>query len=172
MKVINIHSRVIDQPKEVLSSLFDTLASKNDQLLATDKWPAMYLDQGLAVGSKGGHGTIRYTVEQYTPGESIQFRFTRPKGFDGFHKFKICHVSADQTELRHEINMQLRAGAILTWPLMIRHLHDAYIEDAFDRVENHFRNEKKTSKWTPWVRFLRAMFTIWHKKNTLLKGAF
>ena len=172
MKVVNIHSRVVDQPKAVIARLFDTLANQNDQLLATDKWPAMYLDQGLKVGSKGGHGIIRYTVEQYAPGASIQFRFTKPIGFDGFHQFRIRATGPNQTELRHEINMRLRAGAILTWPLMIRWLHDAYIEDAFDRVENHFRTEKKASNWTPWVRFLRAMFKLWHKKNTLLKGAF
>ena len=73
MKVVNIHSRVVDQPKAVISRLFDTLASQNDQLLATDKWPAMYLDQGLKVGSKGGHGIIRYTVEQYAPGASMPY---------------------------------------------------------------------------------------------------
>lgn len=172
MKVINLHRRIIDQPKALISRLFETLASENDQMLATDKWPAMYLDQGLTVGSKGGHGTIRYTVEQYIPGELIRFRFTRPQGFDGVHEFRISELASRQTELRHEINMQLNGWALLTWPLAIRWLHDAYIEDAFDRVANHFSNSKSASNWTFWVRFLRGIFKLLHKKNTLFKGAF
>lgn len=172
MKVINIHHRVIEQPKAAISQLFETLASENDQLLATDKWPAMFLDQGLKVGSKGGHGIIRYTVVQYIPGEFIRFQFTRPQGFHGVHEFRIAELTSSQTELRHKIMMTISGWALLTWPLAIRWLHDAYIEDAFDKVESHFSTAEKVSKWTFWVRFLRRIFKLLHKKNTLLKGAF
>ena len=165
LRIVNIHKRVIDQPIAVIASLFETLSSSNDSMLATDKWPAMFLDKGLKVGSKGGHGIIRYSVIKYQPGECIRFRFSRPIGFDGDHEFKISALGAHQTELRHEINMRLRGQAYLTWPLVIRWLHDAYIEDAFDRVENTFNIQKKTASWSLWVRILRAAFTLVHKKT-------
>ena len=172
MEVINIHRRIINQPKETITPLLGTLASDKDQMLAIDKWPAMFLDRGLKVGSKGGHGTIRYTVIKYIPGECICFRFTRPKGFNGIHEFKISELTADQSEIKHEIHMKISGWAMVTWPLAIRWLHDAYIEDAFDRVENHFSSENKVSNWSYWVQFLRGLFKLMHKKNTLLTGAF
>lgn len=56
MRVLNIHTRTINQPKDKMAELFKTLASKNDKILATDKWPPMILDNGLQVGSKGPLG--------------------------------------------------------------------------------------------------------------------
>ncbi len=44
---------------------------------------------------------------------------------------------------------------VLTWPLVIRWLHDALIEDAFDKTENHFLSQKKVTSWSAWVKFLR-----------------
>ncbi len=155
MKVINIHQRIIHQPKSAVAELFNTLASKNDLMLATNKWPAMKLDIGLTVGSKGGHGPIRYTVEAYSPGESIQFRFSKPRGFHGFHRFDIVAIDAHTTEIRHELDMNTSGLALLTWPLVIRWLHDALIEDAFDKTENHFSTQKKTTPWNAWVKLLR-----------------
>jgi len=39
----------------------------------------------------------------------------------------------------------------------IRWLHDALLEDAFDKIENQLCNEEKKSEWTPWVRILRRI---------------
>ena len=71
MKVINIHNREIAQPKSELAKLFKTLASDNDLMLATDKWSPMKLNKGLQVGSKGGHGPIKYFVTAYQEDTSI-----------------------------------------------------------------------------------------------------
>ena len=155
MKVINVHQRIIHQPKSAVVELFNTLASKNDLMLATHKWPAMKLDNGLTVGSKGGHGPIRYTVEAYSSGEFIQFRFSKPRGFHGFHRFDIVALDTNTTEIRHILDMHTSGFALLTWPLAIRWLHDALIEDAFDKTENHFLSQKKTTPWSAWVKFLR-----------------
>ena len=105
MKVLNIHKRVINQPKEKIAELLDTLASENDRMLATDKWPRMKLDKGLQVGSKGGHGPIRYTVQAYNQGELIEFKFSKPEGFNGIHKFEITALDAQRTEIKHTIDM-------------------------------------------------------------------
>ena len=85
MKVINIHKREIQQSKAEIAKLFRTLSTDNDLMLATDKWPAMKLDNGLSVGSKGGHGPIRYSVTDYQPEKSITFQFDLT-GFNGFHR--------------------------------------------------------------------------------------
>jgi hypothetical protein len=163
MKVLNIHKRIIQQPKAKIAELFKTLSSENDMMLATDKWSPMILDNGLKLDSKGGHGSIRYTVQEYIPDKSIQFQFTKMKGFDGFHKFEISELENNVTELRHTIDMKTSGNATLLWSIAIRWLHDAYMEDAFDKVENHFTTEKKISKWGMWVKFLRRVFKP--KKN-------
>jgi hypothetical protein len=159
MKVVNVHTRTISQPKERLGELLETLATKNDRVLATDKWSPMRLDKGLTPGSKGGHGPIGYTVLEYKPGELVHFKFTRPTGFNGFHKFEITEAEKNKTAIRHTIEMDLSGAALLQWTVAIRWLHDAYIEDAFDKVENHFATQKKTSEWSTWVKLLRYIFS-------------
>lgn len=156
MKVINIHKRVLNQPTSKIGELLNTLATKNDMMLATDKWHPMRLDRGLQVGSKGGHGPIKYFVTAYHPEKSITFQFDL-KGFNGFHRFDIIELGTNQTELSHIIDMTTTGTATLRWALAIRWLHDAYIEDAFDKVENHFTKDKKYSRWNFWVRFLRQI---------------
>ncbi len=156
MKVINIHKREIKEPKREINILFNTLATKNDMMLATDKWSPMKLDRGLKVGSKGGHGPIKYFVTEYIPEKLITFQFDMP-GFNGFHRFDINELEPNKTELIHTIDMTTTGSATLKWALAIRWLHDAYIEDAFDKVENHFTTHKKISKWSLWVRILRKV---------------
>jgi hypothetical protein len=157
MKVLNIHKRVIHQPKVKIAELLGTLASENDRMLATDKWPRMKLDKGLQVGSKGGHGPIRYTVQAYQQGEWVEFKFSKPEGFNGIHKFEITALDAQHTEIKHTIDMNTSLKATLIWSLAVRWLHDAYIEDAFDKVEKQFSNVKNAYQWNIWVRFLREV---------------
>lgn len=168
MKVLNIHTRVIDQPVAEISKLFKTLASKNDQMWPVHRWPALKLDNGLKIGSSGGHGPIRYSVQKYTPGKFIKFKLSKPKGFNGIHEFEIKELAIDKTELKHSIRMTINGQALLSWPLAIRWLHDALIEDAFDTVENHFLAIKKKSDLSLWVKFLREILKpkkkVKHKK--------
>jgi len=155
MKVINTHKRTINSPKVNVAELLKTLATENDMIIATDKWPRMKLDNGLNVNSKGGHGPIRYIVKEYKVNEFVQFKFTRPIGFNGFHKFEITEIEAQTTELKHTIDMNISGRALLLWTFAIRWLHDAFMEDAFDKVENHLTNSAKVTEWSIWVKFLR-----------------
>lgn len=157
MKILNIHRRVINQSIDNISSLLETLATRDDKMLATNKWPAMRLDQGLLVGSKGGHGPIRYTVVDYVPSQSIKFKFSKPKGFNGFHKFEFIVLEDKRTEIKHTIEMDTVGIGILTWVFAVRWLHDAFIEDSFDKIENLYLAEPKTSQWSLWVRILRRV---------------
>jgi hypothetical protein len=156
MKVLNIHKRIIYQSPNVIGQILDTLASDADMIIAKDKWSPMKLDKGLVVGSKGGHGPIKYSVIEYQPSKSIIFEFDL-KGFNGFHKFEIVPLKNNFAEIKHMIDMNTSGLASIKWALAIRWLHDAYIEDAFDNVENYFLREKKNSKWSLWVRLLRRV---------------
>jgi hypothetical protein len=89
MEVLNIHERAFDAESAKVGSLIDSLSSEDDRLWPRHIWPRMKFDRPLCVGAKGGHGPIRYFVEQYIPGKSIKFRFTGPKGFDGCHTFEL-----------------------------------------------------------------------------------
>lgn len=157
MKVLNIHKRVINQPKERIAQLFDTLATDNDRMLANDKWPRMKLKNGKTVGSKGGHGPIRYTVTDYQQGERIQFEFSKPSEFKGHHIFSIQELAPNRTELKHVIDMQTDGLGAVKWLLAIRWLHDAFIEDAFDNVANQFTANQTTTNWNIWVKLLRKV---------------
>lgn len=155
MAVVNVHERVLEGSITEIGKLIDGLASADDKLWPHDRWHPMKFDRPLSVGAVGGHGPIRYTVTSYEPGARIQFRFTGPTGFIGSHRFEAEALAGGMTRLRHVIEMRLQGMARLTWPLAIRPLHDALIEDAFDRAELYTGGQPAKRSWSPWVKFLR-----------------
>lgn len=149
MPVYNVHERLLP---DAAGSLIDDL----DQIWP-EVWPRMWLDRPMAVGASGGHGLIRYTVDSYVPGEWVRFRVTAPRGFVGFHEF-TSHDAPGGTVLRHTIAMSLHGSARLIWPLAIRWLHDAMIEDILDRAEHALTGSvAHPSQWSPYVRLLRGL---------------
>lgn len=157
MRVLNIHNRIIKQPKIIVVELLKTLATENDKVWPKEKWPKMIFKDGIKIGAKGGHGPIRYSVEKYNPNEIIQFRFLKPKGFNGIHKFEIKELGKQKTEIKHTIDMYTKGLGTLTWIFAIRSLHNALIEDGFDKIEKNYCEEYKTSHWNFWVKFLRQL---------------
>lgn len=162
MRVINIHKRIIDQPKENVSQLFETLATSQDQIWPYENWPAMRFKDGFKLGSKGGHGRIRYTIIEFQDQNHITFEFTKPDGFIGTHELRVNSISDFSTEIVHIIDMKTTLKASLLWVFVIRWLHDALIEDAFDKVANHFSEEKNNTDYSLWVKALRGFY----KRNT------
>ena len=157
MKVINIHKRIINQSKTKVSDLLETLSAKEDKIWPFEKWPKLMLKIGLKEGSSGGHGPIRYTVIKYIPNKLIQFEFSKPKGFNGSHRFEITELDMDKAEIKHTIEMNTSGIGLLTWAIAVRWLHNALIEDAFDKVENQFSNNSKKTEWNFRVKFLRKI---------------
>ncbi len=156
MQVRNIHSRLLQaSPKEVLT-LFKTLATTDDRLWPTDHWPPMRFRHGLVEGAKGGHGPIRYTVVEYDPNGYVCFSFRKPHGFHGTHALLVEAEKESLTRISHTIDMRVKGTGILSWSLLFRWLHDALIEDAFDKIQTQLEPASTpTSNWIPWVRFLR-----------------
>lgn len=157
MQVVNIHRRKINQSKESIIQLFKTLSTKNDAIWPFEKWPAMRFQDGLKIGAKGGHGRIRYTIIDHTD-DFIKFQFSKPEGFTGTHHLEIKSIQNDLTEITHEIKMFTSGKATFLWITTVRWLHDALLEDAFDKLENHFLTKKKETKYTIWVTLLRTLY--------------
>lgn len=158
MQVRNVHRRPITSGR-VAADLVDGLASSDDRLWPHDRWPAMRLDRGLEVGSRGGHGPVRYHVVAYEAGRSVRFRFDAPRGFDGTHGFDVVDRDGD-AELVHVLEARLTGPARLSWPLVFRPLHDALIEDALDRaVRATGEVPDPPARWSRTVRLLRWYVT-------------
>jgi len=157
LKVLNIHTRTINQPIREVSELLETISTENDKIWPKGKWPRMKFNDGIHMGAKGGHGPIRYTVEKYDPNEIIQFRFSKPNGFNGIHKFEIKEFADRQTEIKHTIDMVTKGKGTLIWLFAIRSLHNALIEDGFDKIENNFSNLNKKTEWNIWVKIVRKL---------------
>ena len=138
--------------------MLETLSTENDLVWPNEEWPAMKFKEGIKVGAVGGHGPIRYSVENYDPNSVIQFRFLRPLGFNGIHKFEVKELSSTQTEVTHFIDMKIDLRGTFIWLFSVKSLHNALVEDGLDKLENHFLDDKKLTKWSLWVMILRWFF--------------
>ncbi|MBC9715137.1 SRPBCC family protein [Streptomyces sp. TRM66268-LWL] len=159
MGVHNVHERLLAAKESEVGALVDSLsAGAADRLWPHPAWPPMEFDRPLAVGAKGGHGPVRYTVTSYVPGTWIRFAFSGPRGFRGFHEFTVLPVDEERTVLRHTLAMNPRGPARLSWPLAFRRLHDACVEDGLDRAELACTGTvARPARWTAYVRLLRAV---------------
>jgi len=116
----------------------------------------MRLDKPLGLGATGGHGAIRYSVIAYEPGKKVTFEFISPLGFEGTHWFEIVSHGSSGTILRHTIDMSLVGSALLSWPIVVRPLHDALVEDALTNAQVALGEQPTPARWSPWVRLLRG----------------
>lgn len=160
MAVLNIHSRDLPVSCDAAGALIDALASGDDRMWPSGQWPAIRLKPALDVGAAGGHGPIRYVVVDYQPGRWARFRFTRPRGFDGFHEFTAEPVGATHVRLTHLTAMRPRGLARLSWPLFYHPLHDALLEDALDNAAHALTGQAHRSRWRLRVRALRRLGRI------------
>lgn len=159
MRVTNIHKRKLPQSLIKVSPLLHTLGTDNDAVWPNENWPSIYFIEGLKKGSPGGHGIIKYTIVDYNKAGNIIFNFTKPKGFEGIHEFKLEAISENETLITHDIQMHTTTiKATWFWIVAIRWLHDALIEEAFDNMESQFSEVKIKPKYTLWVKFLRCLF--------------
>lgn len=156
MRVTNVHARRLAADPLAIGALIDSLASAHDRLWPLERWPAMRLDCPLGVGAAGGHGPIGYVVEEFEPGRRVRFRFSRPRGFDGYHEFRVAPL-AGETLLEHRLVMNARGGAAWSWRLVFRPLHDALIEDALAKAEREITGANARPRWSARVVLLRRV---------------
>jgi len=143
--ISNVHQRVLDADADAVGALVDSLSSREDRLWPTRRWPPMRLDCGLAVGSDGGHGPVRYEVARYEPGRLVAFAFTAKFPIDGEHRCEVLPAPGGKTLLLHTLEGRPKSWLRVGWPLCFRWLHDALIEDAFDQSEAQLAG----AEWRP-----------------------
>lgn len=158
MNVFNQHQRLLKVPISTASFLIDSLASDADKLWPWHRWPRMKFDRVLSAGATGGHGPIRYVVEDYIPGNYILFRFTGPKGFDGFHRLDLIQQQ-NYCVLQHTLEMNTKGFARISWPLIYRPLHDALVEDALATAQLNLQQPPEIYSWSLWVKCLRWLLS-------------
>lgn len=160
--VQNVHQRYVRASAGSVGDLLDSLSTKHDRLWPRGQWPSMSLDRPLGIGASGGHGPVRYVVDAYEPGRSVKFRFTGPSGFHGHHAFAVSETADESVVLlRHELIMTVTGMSRATWPLFFLPLHDALIEESFDRAESEAGKPPevpaKRSLWTKTLRLVASM---------------
>lgn len=120
----------------------------------------MHLASGLAPGSRGGHGPIRYRVVEHVLGERVRFAFEPERlsrGLVGHHRFEV-EPRPDGAVLRHVLDAEASGTAMLRWLLVLRPLHDALLEDALDLAERRVTGcASRPPRWGLWVRALRRV---------------
>ncbi|SHM21102.1 DUF2867 domain-containing protein [Cryptosporangium aurantiacum] len=151
----NVHARELPVPPSAVALLIDGLSGPDDQLWPAG-WPPLRFDGPLGAGASGGHGPIRYSVTEYEPGRRVRCAFSPTLGVRGYHEFRADPVADDRVRLVHEIDATLGGRMRVLWPLAIRWLHDALIEDALDNAERVTTGAVvNPNRWSPWVRLLR-----------------
>lgn len=153
MKISNVHERTIAAPAARVGALLDTFASADDKFWPHENWPGVKFDLPLQVGATGGHGTGPYTVSSYIPGQHIRFEFGG--GRQGYHEFTLREVDEMTCLLRHSTKAELTFNSAWRWYLLIRPLHNALIEDLFDKVESQVAKVEHPHVWSSRVQKLR-----------------
>ncbi|MEO1060214.1 MAG: SRPBCC family protein [Actinomycetota bacterium] len=150
--IVNVHERQFpDADPSELGALIESLGSPDDRLWPRNRrWPPMRLDGPLAQHPSGGHGFVRYHVEDHVPGERVVFRFEPETGIDGVHIVELVPGPA----LRHTIRGRTHGSMRIVWPLAVRWLHDQCLEDLFDQAAGELGRPVATSTPSWWVRFL------------------
>ena len=149
VKMSNVHERMIAAPAARVGALLDTLASADDRFWPHENWPGMKFDRPLQVGATGGHGTDPYTVSSYTPGRHIRFEFGGSR--QGYHEFTLQDVDDMTCLIRHVTKAKLTFNSAWRWYFLIRPLHNALIEDLFEKVESQVAKVEHPKIWSSCV---------------------
>ena len=152
MRISNIHQRTIAAPAARVGALLDTLSSADDKFWPHENWPGVKFNLPLRVGATGGHSTGPYTVSSYTPGRHIRFEFSG--GRRGHHEFTLQKIDNKTCLLQHAMEARLTFNSAWRWYFLIRPLHDALIEDLFDKVESQVARVEHPQVWSSRVRKL------------------
>ena len=114
------------------------------------------MDRPLGVGASGGHGSIRYGVEEFEPARSVLFRFDPGEGLEGVHGLTVDALGPDRTLLTHHLEVRTTGWVrpvtrpLLTW-------HDTMVETLLDRAEHEATGAPvRPTRWPLWLKALNA----------------
>ncbi|MEV0129846.1 SRPBCC family protein [Dactylosporangium sp. NPDC050688] len=162
----NVQRRTIDAPMDRLGALLDRVAAPDGPLWPAPAWPPMRFDRPLGPGATGGHGMIRYTVVEHVPGRLLRCRFDPAIGVVGEHELRL-EPAGRGTALVHVIDGRLTGGMRLWWPLAVRWLHEALLQDLLDNAERAATGTvRRPARWSWWVRLMRRAVANRSRKGT------
>ncbi len=118
-----------------LGRLLDALGGPDDRLWPHRRWPAMVVPRPITIGSAAGHADVRYFVDEYRPGEALWFRFDPSCGLEGRHGLTVEPHDDGTVALTHVLEGRAVGSGRVQWPLMIRAMHDALVEELLDNAE-------------------------------------
>ncbi|SDC29333.1 hypothetical protein [Actinokineospora iranica] len=152
----NQHERALPVAPARVGPLLDRIVGADSPLWPVDHWPPMLLDAPLGAGATGGHGPVGYTCTAYEPGRMAEFTFTPGIGLRGTHTLLVLDGhSPDSCVLRHVLRAEPHGAGRAGWPVAIRWLHDALLEDLLDRAATEVGHPPtRPARWSPWVRVL------------------
>lgn len=87
---------------------------------------------GLAVGTRFGHGPFSFEVEHWD-GQTLRARI-ETAGFQGHHGFEL-RSEGERVVVTHDLDAQLTPLRWLVWQLFIASGHDWAVEAMFDRMQ-------------------------------------
>ena len=169
MKLKNVHKRTIAAPAAHVGALLDTLSSEDDKFWPHENWPGVKFNLPLQVGAIGGHGTGPYTVSAYIPDRHLRFEFIGARR--GYHEFRLLEVDDVTCLLRHLVEAELTLNSAWRWYFLIRPLHNALIEDLFDKVESQVTSVEHPQVWSSRVQKLRQKRGMSPVKDECRAGA-
>lgn len=151
----NIHEREVDADADLIGGMLDGLGRPGDQLWPSPAWLPIKLDRQVAVGADGGHGPVRYRVTEHEPGRRVRLEFDPELGLRGYHEFTVEPLGAARCVIRHEL-VGISTGSMrLLWPVAVRWMHDAVLEDLLDNAERAGTGTVKSpARWLRRVRLL------------------
>jgi hypothetical protein len=154
IQVHNIHERTIHATLAAAGALLDAMAEPGNPVWPSDRWPPLVLDRPIGIGADGGHGPIRYSCTGYEPGRRVEFTFAPGAPLIGTHTLEVLDGPTPGTvTVRHVIAGRLQGPGFVAWPLAIRGLHDALLEDLLDRLSIALGEPPVTpARWSMWVR--------------------
>jgi hypothetical protein len=173
MHVHNVHTREIAAPSTPVGDLLDELGRDGGRIWPADRWPTapMDFDRGLEIGSSGGHGQIRYVVDEHVPGRSVTFRFTPEMALDGFHRLDVEPLSPGRTRLIHTLEAEVGRELRFVAPVLLG-FHDAMVEDMLARADHFATGAPLRYPRIPlWLRLLNAAEIAGHRCRTALTAA-
>lgn len=167
----NVHERNLRANINDVAALLYCLASENDRLWPKDRWPAMKLSNGLVQGSVGGHGFVRYSVANVDQ-HGVVFRFDERIGLRGTHRFELEETAGGGCVIRHVLEGESLGLMRIGWPLVVRSLHDALVEDGLDNAVRELDGEPvKKRSMTSRVRLLRRGLSFLRQQPALTSSA-
>lgn len=162
--IVNVHERKLPASPEKVGALLDRLFAADDPLWPSARWP-MRRSGELRIGAACRHDDVRYTVTEYEPGRRVRFAFA---GIDlhGGHGFDVTGEEG-ATRLRHTLRGRPRRSMRVLWPLIVRPVHDALLEDLLDNAERELTGTVASPhRYSRWVRVLRAANFKWRGRTT------